>query len=258
MPEEHFDEPTVGGVAASVVASAAGAATGLLVAGPMGATARAMTGPALQALINLLGLRFERARQKAARVLADAAAQSGVSEDQLIDMAERSPQKTELASEVVNSAARSTTEQKLKALASALARGIQGDDNTAARERLTVAALADLEPLHIAVLTCLLSQPPMYGSEEDWQEAMRNRPKGAYGWLPREVSERFPEIGPVIHAIFAALERHGLVTDTAIGTLGYQARYAVTEFGSRCLGWLKEHDNVDSSQVDSVGGNLDQ
>jgi hypothetical protein len=47
---------------------------------------------------------------KAARVLADAAAQNGISEDQLIDMAARSSQKTELAAEVVNAAARSTTQ----------------------------------------------------------------------------------------------------------------------------------------------------
>jgi hypothetical protein len=190
----------------------------------------------LEALINFLGLRFERARHKAVRVLADAAAQNGVSEHELIDMAERSSQKTELAAEVVNAAARATTEQKLRALAMALARGVQGDDNIAAQERITVAALSDLEPLDIAVITCLISRPPSYDSEEKWQEVICNAPNGAYGWLPGEVVEELPETAPVIDAIFAALDRHGLVVDTALGTLDYKARYAVTSFGRRCMG----------------------
>jgi hypothetical protein len=187
--------------------------------------------PVIQALLNFLGSRFERARERAARVLADAAAENGVSEDQLIDMAERSLQKTELAAEALSAAARATTEQKLKAFAGTFARGVRGDDYIAARERLMVAALADLEPLHIDVMSCLLSRPPMYRSEEDWRVAMSDRPAGAYGWLPDEVVQRLPETGPVIDGVFAALVRHGLVVDTAIGTVSYKARYAATEFG---------------------------
>lgn len=242
VPEDHFDEQTAGGVAASVAASAVGATAGFIVAGPTGAAAATVTAPVLQALINFVGLRFERARQKAARVVTDAAAQNGVSEDQLISEAEHSSQKTELAAEVIYAATRATTEQKLKALAMALARGVQGDDNIAAQERITVAALADLEPLHIAVMTCLLTQPPSSSSEEKWQEVLRNPPDGAYGWLPSEVVEKLPETEPVIDAIFAALDRHGLVIDTAIGTLGYKARYVATSFGRRCLDWLEAND----------------
>lgn len=239
MPKEHFDEQTAGGVAASVAASAAGTTVGLVVAGPAGAAAGGLAAPALQALINFLGLRFERARHQAERVLADAAARNGISEDDLIGMAEQSSQKTELTAEVVNAAARATTEQKLRALATALARGVQGDDNIAAQERVKVAALADLEPLHIAVMTCLLSRPPHYDSEEKWQEVMREPPNGAYGWLPDEVVEKLPETAPVIDAILAALNRSGLVFDTAIGTVGYKARYAATGFGRQCLDWLQ-------------------
>lgn len=239
MSEEHFDEQTPGGVAAGVTASAVGATAGLLMAGPVGAVAGAASGPALEALINFLGLRFESARRKATRVVTDAAAQSGVSEDQLIEMAEQSSQKTELAVEAINAATRATTEQKLRALGSSLARGVQGDDNTAAQERITVAALTDLEPLHVAVMKCLLSQPPMFKSEKEWQEAMSNHPSGAYGWLSSEVSDRLPEATPIIDAVFASLNRHGLIIDTAIGTLGYKARYAVTDFGRRCIEWLE-------------------
>lgn len=241
VEQEHFDQQTVGGVAASLVAGTAGMTAGLLIAGPAGAAAGAVTAPAAQALINFLGLRFERGRHKAARVLADAAAQNGTTEVRLIDQASHSSQKSELAAEVVNAAARSTTERKLKALASALARGVAGSDNIAARERLVVAALADLEPLHIAVMKCLLSRPPMYSSEEDWQQVMLNRPEGAHGWLSGEVTERLPEAGPVIGVVFATLERHYLVIDTAIGTVSYKARYTVTDFGLQCLGWLREH-----------------
>lgn len=244
VPEEYFDQPTVGGVAASVVATAAGMATGLAVAGPPGVAAGALTVPALQALINYLGSRYERARQKAACVLTDAATQSEVTEDELIEMAERSPQKTELVAEVVNAAARATTDQKLRVLASSLSRGITGDDYAAARERLVVTAMADLEPMHLAVMTCLRSRPPTYSTEEDWREAMRNRPDGAYGWLIPEVIECLPDAGPVIEAVFAALQRHGLIIDTAIGTIGYKVRYAITDFGLRCLGWLEVHDNA--------------
>lgn len=238
MEEEHFDEQTVGGVAASVVASTAGAAAGLVFAGPPGAAAGALAAPALQALINYLGLRFERARHKAARVLVDAAAHNEVSEDELIDVAARSQQKTELVADVVNAAARATSEQKLDALASALARGIAGDDYAAARERLIVAALAELEPVHLAVMACLRSQPPTYLSQQEWREAMRNRPDGAYGWLSTEVVKELPEAASVIEVILATLQRHGLIVDTAIGTIGYKARYAVTDFGLNCLGWL--------------------
>jgi hypothetical protein len=193
----------------------------------------------LEALINFLGLRFERARRKATRVVADAAAQGGVSEDQLIEMAEQSSQKTELAVEAINAATRATTEQKLRALASSLARGVQGDDNAAAQERITVAALTDLEPLHVAVLKCLVSRPPMYSSEEEWRKVAHNPPSGAYGWLPGEVAEQLPEVTLIIDAVFASLNRHGLVIDTAIGTVSYKARYAVTDFGHRCLEWLE-------------------
>jgi hypothetical protein len=177
VPEEHFDKPTSGGVVAAVAATTAG----LLVSGSAGPTAGALTVPAVQTLINFLGFRIERAREKAARVLTEAATENGVSEDQLIDMAESSPQKTELAAEVLSAAARATTEQKLRALAGAFARGLRGDDYIAARERLMVAALADLEPLHVDVMNCLLSRPPMYRSEEEWRAAMSNRPPGAYG-----------------------------------------------------------------------------
>ena len=245
--QEHFDNQTVGGVAAGLVASSAGIATGLMVAGPAGAAAGAVTVPAAQALLNFLGLRFERSRHKAARVLSDAAAENGTTEDKLIDEANSSSQKSELVAEVVNAAARSTTEQKLKALASALARGVEGDDNVAARERLIVAALADLEPLHIGVMKCLLSRPPMYSSEEDWQRSMLNRPEDAHGWLPSEVTENLPEAGPVIGVIIAALERHHLVVDTAIGTVSYEARYMITDFGLQCLRWLGEHDDAEAT-----------
>ena len=238
MPREHFDKPTPGGV----IAAAAAGAAGLLVAGSAGPEAGAVAVPAVQALLNFIGWRVERARENAARVLADAAAHSGVSEDQLIAMAESSSQKAQLAAEVLEAAARATAEQKLRALAEAFARGVKGDDFIAARERLLVAALADMEPLHMAVMRCLLSRPAMYSSEADWRRVMSDRPGGAYGWLTGELREKIPEIAPVIDGVLAALIRHGLVVDTAIGTVGYQARYAVTEFGLWCLGWLEDHD----------------
>jgi hypothetical protein len=243
VPDEHFDEPTPGGVAASVVASAAGAATGMVFAGPPGAMAGAALAPALQALINYLGSRFERARRKAARVLAEAAARNEVTEDELIEVAERSSQKTELVAEAVLAAARATTEEKLDALAISLADGIAGDDYAAAQERLVVEALSDLEPIHIDVMTCLVTKPPMYESDDEWREAMRDRPRGAYGWLPSEVTIEIQQAAPVIEPILATLERHGLVLDTAVGTLGYRARYAVSDFGVRCLDLLmRRHD----------------
>lgn len=239
VSDEHFDQQTAGGVAASLTAGAAGAAAGLLLAGPAGMTAGALTGPAVQALINYAGLRFERARQKAARALVQAADESGVSEDQFLDMAESSAQKSELAVEALNAAACATTEQKLRALASALSRGVGGDDNQAAKERMVVAALADLEPLHVAVLSCLNSPPPEYPTEEGRPPTMFNRPGGAFGWTPGEVIMTMPEAVHVGDAIFATLQRHGLVVDTAIGTLDYSARYALTEFGVSCLRWLE-------------------
>jgi hypothetical protein len=240
VPKEHFDQQTAGGVAASVVASAAGMAAGLAIAGPPGAAAGAMTGPAAQALINYLGLRFERSRHKAARVLADAAAQNEVSEDELIELADRSPQKIELLAEVASAAARATTERKLNALAASLARGIAGDDLVAGSERLMVAAIADLEPIHLAVMLRLLSRPPMFDSDEEWRKALSEPPSRAYGWLPTEVTRALPEIGSVIEAIFASLQRNGLVVDKAIGTLDYQARYVLSDFGLRCLERLED------------------
>jgi hypothetical protein len=201
-----------------------------------------MTGPATQALINYLGLRVERSRHKAARVLADAAAQNEMSEDELIELADRSPQKIELLAEVATAAARATTERKLKALAASLSRGIAGDDLAAGRERLVVAAVADLEPIHLAVMTRLLLRPPMFDSDVEWRKALSEPPSRAYGWLRAEVAGALPEIGSVIEAIFATLQRNGLVVDTAIGTIDYRARYVLTDFGLRCLECLENLD----------------
>jgi hypothetical protein len=181
-----------------------------------------------------------RSRHKAARVLGNAAAQNDVSEDELIELADRSMQKIELLAEVATAAARATTERKLNALAVSLARGIAGDDLVAGSERLMVAAIADLEPIHLAVMTCLLSRPPTFGTDEEWRKALSEPPSRACGWLPAEVAGALPEVGSVIEAIFASLQRNGLVVDTAIGTLDYQARYVLTDCGLRCLERLED------------------
>lgn len=89
----------------------------------------------------------------------------------------------------------------------------------------------------------------MYQTDADWHKAMRERPGNAHGWLPAEVAEKLPDTAPVIDAIFAALQRHGLITDTAIGTFDYQPRYAITDFGLRCLTCLQDHELTDRGRV---------
>jgi hypothetical protein len=222
----------------SVARIVADAAPELLGAGVGGALQLAGSDPAsstLAASAVLVALRLDRANWehavgRAARTITLAAEQVG-SEELLEQRATTNAHRRELTARVLRAAARTPLEDKLPALATVLASGIDPDGRVD-EALVLVDALDDLEAPHVQVLQFLTQDAP------DEDPARRG-----FGWLIEQAVDALPGYALVMPAILSTLARHGLGRE--LGMYGGVNRLAITDLGRRCLDLLSPQSTID-------------
>jgi hypothetical protein len=184
----------------------------------------------------------ERAR-RTERVV-DEAAQAVGGHDQLEVLASASDVHLEFSARVLEAAARTTIDEKLRALSEVLVAGLTPD--TVVDEAAILAdALHEIDRPHIGLLRVLAEA----------QVTTDAITEVGGGWTRDRILEALPGMRLTLDAILGALERHDLVRSneqTWPGGIGYErpGPYAVTPLGLRLLELLRP----DDKEIDQVGG----
>lgn len=156
-------------------------------------------------------------RRKTRVVDESAQAASGLGPDELGDVLTGDPEMIALTQRVLDAAASSGNEKKLRGLGALLGRAAANPGDRLDETQVLVAALADLEGPHLLVLDILTQQPPV----------------GWAGWAPSQVRER-ASMGPeFVLACLNALTRHGLaapVSGTGLAG-GEEQGFMITPLG---------------------------
>lgn len=209
MSEDKSDETTV----AQAIAGALTAGLGLAVGGPVGAVAGAAFQPsAAVAVQRSLDELAQFRRRSAGRMLQGSADRMAVEPDELVDSALRDLNSAHLLGEAIQTAARTVNDQKIQALARALANGIRDDAARADDEALVIAALAEIEAPHIKVLVHL---GPERSRTRTPGTNLRGRTPPSRGSDTRRLAEDCQMDVPAVRAVLSVLQRAGLaVQDT--------------------------------------------
>jgi hypothetical protein len=195
-------------VAVDVVAAAASTGVGALFGGTPGAMAGAAMQPLLARALQRAGAEIGiLRRQSAAKVLDDASRRLGRSPDDVVELATRSPQSAQLLAEALFAAARTVNEQKIRALARALANGLRDDEARPDEEQLVVAALGEVEAPHIKVLTHL---GPERARTRTQATGLRSRTMTTRGRRPTSLAEECRLSRASVRAVLSVLERAGM------------------------------------------------
>jgi hypothetical protein len=214
--------------ASAIIATLAG----LMLAGPPGALIGAGAGVMVQRVVNeVMGRRFQRATT-AIEIAAD---ESGLPPERLLERVLADERLLELAAAVIAAAAETALKAKILMVGQALARGtLAADDATIDQERFLVEMLADLEAPHFHVLQQVSEYYDGYG-----EPTTPNGTPRAYGWTRDALSEWLPGLAPVVGPVLATLGAHDLISNTAVGSLGYRPgigdRWVLTPHGDDLL-----------------------
>lgn len=194
--------------AVDIVAAVASTGVGVLLGGTPGAMAGAAMQPLLAQALQRAGTEIGLLRrQSAAHVLDDAARRLDRSPDDVVELATRSPEAAQLLAESLSAAARTANEQKVRALARALANGLRDDEARPDEEQLIVAALGEVEAPHIKVLTHLGPERPRTRTQAT---GLRSRTTTTRGQRPASLAEAC-RLGPAsVRAVLSVLERAGM------------------------------------------------
>lgn len=216
--DEHRDENQ------EAAAAAAGALLGSI-GGPGGAIAGAWLGPKLKRWVRGVWAELsESARQRQTDVLFWAI-REGVPVDEM-EARIRASKRTELLTGLALDAAWQTTwEDKVHTLGRSLASGLLAeDDATIDTEQMIIAAIADIEAPHLAMLELLVAWRPGRHSAEPPIVGPLDLPKDSHdslfvlGWdvtwreWPRSlIGDERPNLAPLAPGLLGTLQRHGLV-----------------------------------------------
>ncbi|MEW2330041.1 hypothetical protein AB0880_19775 [Micromonospora chersina] len=140
----------------------------------------------------------------------------------------------ELLYRSIQAAAQSTSEAKIKTLASALASGSMSGDPAVVDESLVVVdTLAQLEAPHIRLLELLTTEPA-----DPAAASYGFRP---WPWRQHQLIEADPGLSNAFDALLARLTSLGMVTAFKAGHVDYaDDRVHLTRFGQICMGYLAE------------------
>ncbi len=210
MPEA-LDKATRESTAATV-----GALVGGAVHGPEGAIAGAMLPPYLLVALDGFGARWtDRRRQSAARVLARAADEIGISVEELLNVAESHPHKELLTGQAIAAGAATTLEAKIEALGQLLARVLETEDDAVLDEASSIlAALTDMEGPHARVLALFAhdSAPGLADSDEPDRFLESRFEAVTLG----DLRASFPKYGVALHGVLSVLQRSGCIADVPV------------------------------------------
>lgn len=216
-------------VAGTVVGVLSGAA--VLVSADASAAATALGPPMTAALSTVLWKLGTRRRSHAEETLTDAAKSASVPIEEFLEMAVSDERSQELLARTLTIAQDTAMRDKRRALGRALAAGVGGDSARVDEELIFIRAVADLDPVHIRLLTLLATDTP--------------QPHGSGpAWRTREIEGRDPGLREVLPVLLATLELHGLINHQGKG-------YPLTTRGQHFLSRL-----TDVQEVSSTGHDL--
>jgi hypothetical protein len=153
----------------------------------------------------------------------------------------------ELLAQILEAAAHTSMQEKIKALSKVLADGFGDSEDAIARARIVAAALADIEAPHIRVLALLKEEPhPRPGIPSEEAAILQisedeDGPPPPAGWNVGELGERLKQDATIMPAILAVLSGHGVIS-TGLGPKGMWElvpSYRITPIGALCLDLLK-------------------
>lgn len=256
--------------------AAAGAILGTVFAGPVGGAVGAGLGPKLRRLVRGVWAELSKsARQRQTDVLFWAI-RAGVPVDEMEARINASKRTELLTGIALDAACQTAWEDKVRTLGRSLASGLLADDNPRIdTEQMIIAAIADIESPHLAMLELLVARRPARNVAEplisgplklpeeshwrpyddNWDVAWREWPRGL-------IAHARPNLAPIAPTLLGTLQRHGLVvqnqnTDetielSAASDLKQEPTWSPTELGEQVF--LRFHDaGTDLDDVWSSG-----
>ena len=208
-----------------LVSGASGVLVELLTAGAPGTGAG--TTLAVSTALRLGDAAMARRHRRMGGALVAAAEALDVGLDILEERAPDYDARLELLAQVLEAAAKTPLDAKVRALGRVLALGYQDDLEVIARAAVLAAALADLEAPHVQLLALLKSEPA------PGHDLPQSKIRG--GWNVMQLETRLPAIAEVLPALLAVLLGHGLIFDAAHATWEFVPHYALSPLGRQCL-----------------------
>ena len=192
--------------------------------GPAGAVVGAALGPLLvpvaEEIFREVGM---DGRRRSGEALAAACEASGLSAEDTITRALSNDKSRLLSATAIVAATHTAWEDKVRTLGRSLASGLlAADDAEVDTEQLIMAAIADMEAPHLALLDLLVAWRPPQLKEEtnpirlDIHEDPHSQPfgrgwsVGRRKWYVPVVQDCRPRLTPIFHSLVGTLERHGL------------------------------------------------
>ena len=209
---------------AQALAAGLGALAGLPFGGPVGAVVGAALGPLLVPVAEEIFREVSRdGRRRSGEALAAACEASGLSAEETVRRALSNEKSRLLSATAIVAATHTAWEDKVRTLGRSLASGLlAADDAEVDSEQMIMAAIADMEAPHLALLDLLVAWSPLELAEEtklfrhEFDDDVQSQPPsrgwnvGARKWYVPVIQDCRPRLTPVLHALVGTLERHGL------------------------------------------------
>lgn len=205
------------------LAAGIGAAVGLPL-GPAGVVGGAIGGSLLEPSAVWMLQRVLQAVNRRNQVVVDVACETaGVAPEELFTRISEDEELQILFVKAIEAATRTAWEDKLRTLGGSLASGfLSSDESEIGIEQLIMAAIADMEAPHLALLDLLVAWRPPWIEEEtnpvrlDIPEDLRSQPTDCERtvdrrkWYVHNIQTYRPRLAPVFTSLVGTLERHGL------------------------------------------------
>ena len=127
--------------------------------------------------------------------------------DEVVQLATESPESAQLLADTLFAAARTVNENKIRALARALANGLRDDEARPDEQQLIVAALAEVEAPHIKVLTRL---GPERSLSRTQATGLSSRIAPTRGLRPSSIAAQCNLSAASTRAVLSVLQRAGM------------------------------------------------
>jgi hypothetical protein len=220
------ERPTASDVAVTTGAAVAGAALGLVMAGPPGALASAALAPLLQAV-------WERRRANVdlfEQFLVDL---SGLSPEQIAVWAQDHEGRSHLLMAACDAALAARAQNKIRALARVVALGIESEDRID-YAAIVVDAISQLDPPHVQVLRAIVHDMDIRPEPAPTSDHV-----GADAWAASQLVVHLPHLATAIGPIGNVLVRTGMLGQGPFWVTNDDTQYFVTPFGLDCLAFLE-------------------
>ena len=223
--------PQLGG---EILAGTGAAVAGAAISGAVGPEAGEVVAGALAPVLARVAQLDGRSLSNVDAVLRSALETAGADAEALALWSDGSPERLRLLGQVIEAAFHAMDDARIPALARVLADTYE-DDAMLDAAPLIVAALRELEPIHVRVLAMMMRRP---------QDAVEAHDAS---WALEHLKFNLPQVSIGMEPVLATLERVGAVYASA--GYGGPMLWQVTDFGRLCVARLGE-ESVDAVEVE--------